>query len=63
MNALLEIIVDLILTLSPWRSGHEDRSIVGESDLDRRARKLLIGVIATSIALALAIGAWIYFRK
>jgi hypothetical protein len=63
MSALLEILFDVITTLIPWRSSHEDRSIVGESDLDRSARNAIILFASIGMVIALAIGVWLYFRK
>ena len=63
MNVFFEIILDLITTFLPWSSKHEDRSIVGESDLDRRSRKIAIILLSAFLILAAAVGTWLYFHK
>jgi hypothetical protein len=63
VNTFFEIIFDLITTFIPWPSKHEDRSIVGESDLDRRSRKIAIISLSVFLILAVAVGAWPYFYK
>jgi accessory gene regulator protein AgrB len=60
MNVLLEIIIDVINIFIPWPSTHENKSVVGESDLDRSARKFKIYIISILILAALGIWAWIH---
>ena len=63
MSWLAEILFELLSWLIRW-PGHwgDSRSAVGESDLDRQARRLWIWCIAVVLAIAAAIGLWLHFR-
>jgi hypothetical protein len=63
MNILLEIIFDIISLFIPSFHNHNDRSITGESDLDRSARRFKITIISIIVILGFVIGAWTYFKK
>lgn len=60
MNILLEILTSLLDILFPWGHRHDDRSSVGESDLDRKARHFLYWLLA--IVLLLAAAGWLIWR-
>lgn len=62
MNLLLEILLDILQALIPWGGRHEDRSIVGDSPFDKKARfwkYVLIGVV---LAALLGLGVWLWFQ-
>jgi hypothetical protein len=62
MNWILELLLEAFTTFQ--RRNDQDRSIVGESDLDRQARIGLITVVSISLALLLlGMGAyWLWWR-
>ncbi len=62
MHILLEILLGIVESLFPWTSKHDDRSVVGESELDRSAQRFKIYVIFVILVVAMAVGAWIYLR-
>lgn len=56
MQWLFEIFIDLLHLLIPWVDRHTDRSVVGESRMDRQAR-----IIAWMVICIVVGGALTYF--
>lgn len=59
MGAILELLLDLFLSFWPWSRGSENRSVVGDSDLDRQSRLLWIW-IAVVVLVCIALSAILY---
>jgi hypothetical protein len=60
MHWLIDLVVELVASLPSWKSRHVDRSVVGESRLDRGARRIGIALL---VGLVLLVGGWLYFRR
>jgi hypothetical protein len=56
---LVDLFLELLSLIAPGRSPSSDRSVVGESRMDRNARRFGILLL---VILALVIGGWLYLR-
>jgi hypothetical protein len=61
MNWLRDIVWEILVSLIPWNSHHDDRSIVGKSRLDHQTRWIVRGFLFLGGA-GLA-GLWFFLKK
>lgn len=60
MHWIIDLLVELITAVVPWDSRNVDRSVVGESRMDRNARRIGIALL---VVIVLVSGAWLYLRR
>ncbi len=58
MNFLLDILMEIIGRLLPGQRNHDDRSIVGESKMDRSARLWTIVGLIVLVLIGASVWAW-----
>jgi hypothetical protein len=61
MDFLLQILFELITGVIPWR--RDERSLVGESGLDREAKRFGLGVLVVAMLILLGLLAGFWFLK
>jgi hypothetical protein len=63
VNALIDLLLEIVTWLIPWPwNRSESHSVVGESDLDRKARRMWIWTLAILLTIAAAASLWLHFK-
>ena len=63
MGFLFDLLIELVTTFVPWRTGEPATSRLGESKLDRQSRWLPWLLVAIVLLIAAGVAAWMHFHQ